>query len=107
MRRILRVLLSFTRKRYHGRYEECIEQMDCSLGRTPKYTETLIENGHDYLDQMMEGIMRYSCGDYETQTLEQVFELAKIKEIQFEKTLSSITEINDKNIAFLCGHEKP
>jgi hypothetical protein len=76
-------------------------------GRTPSYTEALIENGHDYLDQMMEGVMRYSCGDYKTQTLEQVFEFAKIKEIQFEQRLSSITEMNEQSIAFLCGHEKP
>ena len=76
-------------------------------GRTPRYTETLIENGHDYLDQMMQGVMRYSCDDYKTQTLEQVFELAKIREIQFERTLSSITEMNEQNIVFLCGYEKP
>jgi len=76
-------------------------------GRTPRYTETLIENGHDYLDQMMEGVMRYSCGDYKTQTLEQVFELANIREIQFERTLSAITEMNEQNITFLCDREKP
>lgn len=73
-------------------------------GRTPSYTETLIENGHDYLDQMMDGVMRYSCGAYKTQTLEQVFEIARIKEISFERAISGITEMDDKSISFLCGH---
>jgi len=70
-------------------------------GRTPEYTETLIENGHDYLDQIMEGVMRYSCGAYNTHTLEQVFELAKINQIRFERRLSALKLISETNIAFL------
>ncbi|MEW8355082.1 MAG: hypothetical protein AB2665_14885 [Candidatus Thiodiazotropha sp.] len=74
-------------------------------GRTPKYTETLIENGHDYLDQMMEGVMNYSCGDYKTQTLEQVFELARIRQIKFERALSSLKSIDEENLEFLYSNE--
>lgn len=72
-------------------------------GRTPSYTEALIENGHDYLDQVMEGIMAFSCGDYRTRTLEQAFEMAEVKRIRFERELSRLTEISESNIAFLCG----
>lgn len=70
-------------------------------GRTPKYTESLIENGHDYLDQMMAGIMSLSCGDYKANTLEQVFEIAKIKQIKFERELNSLSEISEGAIKFL------
>lgn len=75
-------------------------------GRTPSYTESLIENGHDYLDQMMEGIMTFSCGEYKAKTLEQVFELARIKQIRFERMLSSLTEITVDDIVFLCNRKK-
>jgi hypothetical protein len=76
-------------------------------GRTPSYTETLIENGHDYLDQMMEGVMTYSCGEYSARTLEQVFELAAIKQVQFERELSGMKSITESSIAFLCGRKSP
>ena len=76
-------------------------------GRTPKYTETLIENGHDYLDQMMEGVMQFSCEDYKTQTLEQVFELASIKQIKFERSISSMDNITEQSLVFLCNENHP
>ena len=72
-------------------------------GRTPSYTEVLIENGHDYLDQMMEGIMTLSCDEYEAHALTEAFELAKIKQLRFERDLSALNDINEKAISFLCN----
>ena len=72
-------------------------------GRTPSYTEVLIENGHDYLDQMMEGIMMLSCDEYKAHTLAEAFELAKIKQLRFERKLSLLKDINEKAISFLCA----
>ncbi|MBO0613792.1 hypothetical protein [Thiothrix fructosivorans] len=66
----------------------------------PTYIETLIENGHDYLDQMMFGIMLFSCGEYRVSTLEQAFELAKIKQIKFDRKLEDLQKStsNDKEL---------
>ena len=56
-------------------------------GRTPKYIQTLIENGHDYLDLILNEIMNLSCGEYKLQTIDQAFELESILLQKYEKKL--------------------
>jgi len=70
-------------------------------GTVPPYVSTLIENGHDYLDQIMFDVMRLSCGEYRVKSLEQAFELAKIRHRRFQKSLSEITEFDETNTGFL------
>lgn len=70
-------------------------------GRVPTYISTLIENGHDYLDQMLFEVMQLSCGDYRAKTLEQAFELAKIRHQKFQRILNETTAFNEVNTGFL------
>lgn len=70
-------------------------------GRSPKYIETLIENGHDYLDQTMAAIIEYSCGYLSASTLEQVFDMAKLDYDTYTKNLKSIDSFNADNIVLL------
>lgn len=70
-------------------------------GTVPPYVSTLIENGHDYLDQVLFDVMRLSCGEYRAKSLEQAFELAKIRYQKFKKRLSAVGEFDETNTHFL------
>jgi hypothetical protein len=70
-------------------------------GRTPKYIHSLIENGHDYLDQLVFEIIKMSTGEYSIRTFEQAFELAQIKHSVFMKNLNKTDEFDCENISFL------
>jgi hypothetical protein len=70
-------------------------------GRTPKYIGTLIENGHDYLDLILNEIMNLSCGSYHVETLEQAFELEKLLAQRYEKLLSDADSFNMDNVNFV------
>jgi hypothetical protein len=72
-------------------------------GSKPTYIHTLIENGHDYLDQILFDVMKLSCGEYRTFSLEQTFELAKIKHQKFLGQLKNIQKFDTENCTFLCG----
>lgn len=71
-------------------------------GRKPSYIHTLIENGHDYLDQILFDVMKLSCGEYRVRTLEQAFELAKIRYQNYLAKLSACRSFEEGNFAFLC-----
>lgn len=71
-------------------------------GRRPSYINTLVENAHDYLDQILFEIMKLSCGDYRAATLEQVFELSKMRQIRFMADLGQLTRFDATNCGFLC-----
>ncbi len=71
-------------------------------GRRPTYIHTLVENAHDYLDQIVFEVMKLSCGDYRASTLDQVFELAKVRYGRLVSDLSNVKEFNAENCAFLC-----
>ncbi len=71
-------------------------------GRRPSYIHSLVENGHDYVDQLIFDVMKLSCGEYKVGTLEQAFELTKIKYKRFVSQLSSIQTFDPANCAFLC-----
>ena len=62
---------------------------------------TLIENGHDYLDLVLNEIMERSCGEYHVETLEQAFELQKLLQERFDSTLTGLTSFDSSNVALL------
>ena len=71
-------------------------------GQSPSYIHTLVENAHDYFDQIIFDVMRMSCGEYRASTLDDVFELVKVRHAKFTSTLAGISEFNVENCAFLC-----
>jgi hypothetical protein len=71
-------------------------------GRKPTYIHTLIENGHDYLDQILFDVMKLSCGEYRASSLEQAFELAKVRHQRFNAHLEAVTVFDATNCLFLC-----
>jgi len=73
-------------------------------GQSPVFIHALIENGHDYLDQILSQVMLASCGDYHMSSLDQVFEFAKIRYERFESKLASSTEFDNDNLIFLLGN---
>jgi hypothetical protein len=72
-------------------------------GRRPSYLNSLVENAHDYLDQALFEIMKLSCGQYRAETLEQAFELARIRYKGFRNQLTSIKAFDASNCQFLCS----
>ncbi|GBC61808.1 hypothetical protein DENIS_2770 [Desulfonema ishimotonii] len=73
-------------------------------GRTPKYIHTLVENGHDYLDQLLFEVIKLSCNDYEIESFEQVFELVKIRYHKYKRALSDIEKFDGDNIVSLLNY---
>jgi hypothetical protein len=69
----------------------------------PPYIDTLVENGHAYLDAIIIEIMRISCGPYAAETLEQVFDIAKIRYVHFAKLITGETPLTSDNCGFLLG----
>lgn len=72
-------------------------------GRTPPYIPTLIENGHDYLDQVLLTISRMSGSDYKIRTIEQAFELASVARRKLQGTLSSSKAYDDHIISLMVN----
>lgn len=70
-------------------------------GKVPSYVSTLIENGHDYLDQVLLDVMHMSCGEYRANSLDQAFELAKIRYLRFKKQLADVDQFDQSNTRFL------
>lgn len=73
-------------------------------GQSPTFIHTLIENGHDYLDQVFGQIMLTSCGEHHLNSLDQVFELAKIRYERFERMLTETKKFDNENLIFLLGN---
>lgn len=69
--------------------------------RPPPYIETLVENGHYYLDVVMFEVMKMSCGEYGAHSLEQIFEIGKIRYQAFEKKLSENGPLTSEDCDFL------
>ena len=66
-------------------------------GRTPSFVSALIENAHDYLDQVLLTIVKMSESGYRVRRLEQGFELAKIG----RRKMQNVAKNNEK---FLPEH---
>lgn len=74
-------------------------------GFKPTYIHGLVENGHEYLDQILFEIMKFTCGDYRTASLEQAFDLASIKLERFKATLEQTATFSADNCQFLSDDE--
>jgi ferritin-like metal-binding protein YciE len=75
-------------------------------GRTPPaYIETLVENGHEYLDSMIYEVMKTSCGAYGATSLEQVFEIAKIRYKEFMRKVADDSVLTNATCDFLLGQQ--
>lgn len=72
----------------------------------PPYIDTLVENGHDYLDSIVFEVMRISCGPYSATSLEQVFEIAKIRYQDFARKLANDEPLTSENCDFLLGWQR-
>lgn len=73
-------------------------------GKSPVFIHALIENGHDYLDQILSQIMLASCGDQHMTSLDQAFEFTKIRFERFERKLSETVQFDNNNLIFLMGN---
>lgn len=71
----------------------------------PSYIHGLVENGHQYLDLILFEVMKYACGDYRINTLEQAFDLAAIKYEKFKMKLDTINAFDALNCQFLSDHK--
>jgi len=70
-------------------------------GNRPPYLSTLIENGHEYLDQIIFGIIHISCNRYKANSLEQAFEIGNIKLIKYMRDLKGISVFDSENTMIL------
>lgn len=74
-------------------------------GRAPTFIHALIENGHNYLDQIVTQVMLASCGNYRLTSLDQAFEFAKIRYERFERLLAGTNKFTEENVNFLLGNQ--
>lgn len=61
-------------------------------GRTPLYLDVLIENAHDYLDQVLSQIILLTTSNYRIKTLDQAYELSKLEWLDMHANIKK----NDK-----------
>jgi hypothetical protein len=72
-------------------------------GRTPPYVQTLIENGHDYLDQVLLTITRMAGSDYKVRTIEQAFELAHVGRRKLEGALMNADAYTEDTVSIVVN----
>ncbi|KRA35833.1 hypothetical protein ASD68_05495 [Rhodanobacter sp. Root627] len=64
--------------------------------KSPTYLETLVTNGHDYLDQVVFDVIRVCSGKYKARTIEQAFELGSAFYQRYTSSIST-ADFNDAN----------
>lgn len=69
-------------------------------GRTLQYLPSLVENAHDYFDQVIFIFIRMCIGTYSVKTIDQSFELAKLTRIGLNNKLKDI-DVFDSNSALI------
>lgn len=70
-------------------------------GRPPEFIHTLIENAHDYLDQLLYSFISLTCDGYRLSSIEQSFELMKVKWNTYLKKLERLEKFESKNSKFI------
>jgi hypothetical protein len=70
-------------------------------GRTPRYLGALIENGHDYLDMVLDEILDHSCGPRRAETLDEAFAMESILFEKFRAKIGKTTQFSAENIGVL------
>jgi len=71
--------------------------------RVPAYVSTLIENGHDYLDSVMFEVIKSSCGDCQTVTIAQVFELTAVAYRKKRADIATSADFGDNRALILVS----
>ena len=75
-------------------------------GETPSYTEFLIENLHEYLDSVMNSLMKLAARNYTINTIDQGFKLAEINyQAYLEKLKEKNLTFNEQNLTKLLFQE--
>jgi hypothetical protein len=72
-------------------------------GRPPEFIHSLIENAHDYLDQVISSYITLTCDDYKADTIDQSFEIMKMKWKKYEIVLSNRDKFENNNFDFLVS----
>ena len=70
-------------------------------GDDASFIGTLIENSHDYLDVTLSNIIDLSCREYQISSLEQAFELGRIKYMNVERFLKNEKHFTSENVSNL------
>ncbi|PKG85743.1 hypothetical protein CXF85_02840 [Colwellia sp. 75C3] len=73
-------------------------------GRTLQYLPSLVENAHDYFDQVIFIFIRMCIGTYSVKTIGQSFELAKLTRTGLNKKLKDI-KVFDSNSALILVND--
>ena len=72
-------------------------------GRTLQYLPSLVENAHDYFDQVIFIFIRMCIGTYSVKTIDQSFELAKLTRTGLNKKLKDIDVFDSKSALILVN----
>ena len=75
-------------------------------GNTPSNIHTLIENGHDFLDQVILTITRMSASSYRIKTIQQAFELAGIAQTKIINHLSNVSAHDPTKLGILINEHE-
>ena len=73
-------------------------------GRTLQYLPSLVENAHDYFDQVIFIFIHMCIGTYSVKTIDQSFELAKLTRTGLNKKLKDI-DVFDSNSALILVND--
>ncbi|HCH4311373.1 TPA: hypothetical protein NKW28_003352 [Vibrio parahaemolyticus] len=70
-------------------------------GKPPAFISALIENAHDYLDQVMYSYIELACESYRVKSLEQCFELCGMKWDIYQRKLNALETFEYVNSKFI------
>ncbi|MFZ7327823.1 hypothetical protein [Comamonas jiangduensis] len=70
-------------------------------GSRSSYIETLVENAHEYLDQITFSAMMISCDSYQATSLDQIFEISNLKYQKLIKFLKNEGPIRADDYSFI------
>ena len=67
-------------------------------GRSIPYINTLVENAHDYLDQVINSVLDYSCGFLDANSIDQAFDMARVDYEVYMDKLKATEEFDSQNV---------
>ncbi|MCG7198699.1 hypothetical protein MD273_03065 [Marinobacter pelagius] len=68
-------------------------------GKAPAYIAILVENSHDYLDQILNEIMRLAARTKECSSLDQAYEFMSIQMDHYNRELDQVESFNSENFS--------
>lgn len=74
-------------------------------GKSPNYINILIENAHDYIDQVMAEIIEMATSNYRIQILDQAFEFGRLLNSELRKKIKSSKTPEDYLSSLIRGNE--